>query len=109
MNKTGWKIHYNEKRKEIYEKITQIETLKIGVLGLNNVGKSFILSLLTGGDIEDNMFIGWSIETKGISIKYTEGEKNSDKSICLLDSAGFETPLLNDEILGEKIKIMKII
>ena len=101
LNKTGWKIHYNEKRKEIYEKITQEETLKIGVLGLNNVGKSFILSLLAGGDIEDNMFIGWSIETKGISIKYTEGEKNSDKSICLLDSAGFETPLLNDEILGE--------
>ena len=71
-----------------------METLKIGVLGLNNVGKSFILGLLAGLKIPT----GWSVETKGISIKYTEEVKGSDRGICLLDSAGFETPLLNDEI-----------
>ena len=97
LTKSGWKINYNENRKEIYEKIIKSETLKIGVLGLNNVGKSFILGLLSGITIPT----GWSIETKGISIKYTEGEKSSDKNICLLDSAGFETPLLNNEIEEE--------
>jgi len=92
--KSGWKISYNEKRKGIYEKIITDKTLKIGVLGLNNVGKSFILGLLTGVVIPT----GYSVETKGISIKYTEGEKDSDSGICLIDSAGFETPLLEEEV-----------
>ena len=92
--KSGWKIIYNEKRKGIYDKIITEKTLKIGVLGLNNVGKSFILGLLTGVIIPT----GYSVETKGISIKYTEGEKNSDSGICLIDSAGFETPLLEEEV-----------
>ena len=92
--KTGWKISYNEKRKDIYEKIIKEQTLKIGVLGLNNVGKSFLLGLLTGIVIPT----GYSVETKGISIKYSEGEENSEKGICLIDSAGFETPLLDEEI-----------
>ena len=105
--KSGWKINYNEKRKEIYERIIKEETIKIGVLGINNVGKSFILGLITGLPIPT----GYSIETKGISIKYSEGEVNPDegskidKGICLLDSAGFETPLLNEEVLeNEEIK-----
>lgn len=29
---------------------------------------------------------------------YTDGEKNCDKNICLLDSAGNEGPLMIDEI-----------
>ena len=97
LTKKGWKINYNENNKEKYEKIIKKETLKIGVLGFNNVGKSFILSLLAGLDIPT----GFSIETKGISIKYTENEGNcaeSNKGICILDSAGLETPLLNEEI-----------
>ncbi len=87
----GWNIKYNQERKEIYEKIIQEETIKIGVLGLNNVGKSFILSSIT----KDTIPTGYSIETKGISIKYTEEEKG----ICLLDSAGFETPLLKNDFI----------
>lgn len=35
----GWEIKYNKKRKEIYDKIIEDQTIKIGVLGLNNVGK----------------------------------------------------------------------
>lgn len=93
--RSGWRINYNENRKEIYDKIVKEETIKIGVLGLNNVGKSFILGLIAGLEIPT----GFSVETKGISIKYTEGEKDSDKGICILDSAGFETPLLSGEII----------
>ena len=37
----GWQIKYNNERKEIYDKIVSGETIKIGVLGLNNVGKSY--------------------------------------------------------------------
>ena len=93
----GWAIKYNKERKEIYDKIISEETIKIGVLGLNNVGKSFLLSKIVNGEIP----IGYSIETKGISIKYAiqdDKEKNPKEinGICILDSAGFETPLLRE-------------
>ena len=103
LKKSGWKINYNDTRKDVYNKIIEEETIKIGVLGLNNVGKSFILSLISGITIPT----GWSIETKGISIKYTEGEKTGDNNICLLDSAGFETPLLLEDIEEENKNIEK--
>ena len=86
----GWEIKYNKERKEIYDKIIKEETMKIGVLGLNNVGKSYLLSKMVHVEIPT----GHSIETKGISIKYSEIEKGEEKGICILDSAGFETPLL---------------
>ena len=75
----GWAIKYNEERKEIYNKIISEETIKIGVLGLNNVGKSFLLSKIVQRDIPK----GYSIETKGISIKYAipnEAEKKFRRS-----------------------------
>ena len=89
----GWEIKYNEKRKETYEKIIGDQTIKIGVLGLNNVGKSYLLSKIVKVDIPT----GYSVETKGISIKYSEGDKGEQRGICILDSAGFETPLLKEQ------------
>ena len=89
----GWRILYNEGRKEIYNKIIGELTIKIGVLGLNNVGKSYLLSKIVKVDIPN----GYSIQTKGISIKYSEECKGAEKGICILDSAGFETPLLKNE------------
>ena len=89
----GWSVKYNQQRKEIYDKIVGEQTMKIGVLGLNNVGKSFLLSKIVRAEIPT----GYSIETKGISIKYAKGDnKEEEKGICILDSAGFETPLLKE-------------
>lgn len=65
------------------------------------MGKTFILGLLSGWkDIPS----GWSIETKGISIRYTDGIENCEKGVCLLDSAGIETPLLDDDVKDEEEK-----
>ena len=89
----GWEIKYNKERKEIYQKIINEETLKIGVLGLNNVGKSYLLSKMVRVEIPT----GYSIETKGISIKYSQQNKGEEKGVCILDSAGFESPLLKNE------------
>ena len=75
--------------------------MKIGVLGLNNVGKSFLLKKIA----IPNLPSGYSIETKGISIKYADPKDNNDeeiKGICILDSAGFETPLLKEEKVEDK-------
>ena len=46
-------IKYNKERKEIYDKIVSEQTMKIGVLGLNNVGKSYLLSKIVESDIPD--------------------------------------------------------
>ena len=101
----GWKILHNEQRKEAYNKIIGEETMKIGVLGLNNVGKSFLLKKIA----IPNLPSGYSIETKGISIKYADPKDNNDeeiKGICILDSAGFETPLLKEEKLINNNKVI---
>ena len=104
LEKRGWEVKYNPERKEIYDKIISEETIKLGVLGINNVGKSYLLSKIA----RVNIPTGYSIETKGISIKYSEDFKGEEKDICILDSAGFETPLLIDkrhkEIGTEEIK-----
>jgi len=104
LEKKGWEVKYNEERKEIYDKIISDETIKLGVLGINNVGKSYLLSKISRVDIPT----GYSIETKGISIKYSEDIKGEEKGICILDSAGFETPLLiekeHKELGNEEIK-----
>jgi len=65
--------------------------LKVGVAGLSNKGKSFLLQKIA--DIE--LPTGTSIKTEGLSIKCPD--INSDnKNIILIDSAGSETPLLED-------------
>ena len=101
----GWKICYN--KRDDYKNIICEDNVKIGVLGLNNVGKSYLLSKLVGMSIPT----GYSIETKGISIKYSKGVEKAEKNICILDSAGFESPLLienkedkkkQEENLGDK-------
>lgn len=67
------------------EKIPNIieeNSIVIGVIGLGNVGKSFLLSLF----MKEELPIGDSMHTKGISIK------KNDKLI-ILDSEGAEAPL----------------
>ena len=94
----GWKIAYNKERKERYQQMISEETIKMGVLGLNNVGKTFILSKIANAELPS----GYSLETKGISIKYSERDKGEAKGLCILDSAGFETPLIKEEIEEQK-------
>ena len=59
----------------------------IGVIGLGNVGKSYLLSLFTGEELPT----GDSIHTKGISIK-------KKKKLIILDSEGVEAPLTKSNI-----------
>ena len=83
--------------KKYIKKIIGEETMKNGVLGLNNVCKSFLLRKIA----IQNLPSGYSVETKGISIKYADSKDNNEdeeiKGICILDSAGFETPLLKEK------------
>ena len=63
------------------------ENIIVGVIGLGNVGKSYLLSLFIGEDLPT----GDSIHTKGISIK-------KKKKLIILDSEGAEAPLTKTNI-----------
>ena len=86
----GWEIKFNsEQAKEKYDKMKEEEILKVGVIGNGNKGKSFFLSKISDYELPT----GTSIRTEGLSLKYPD---NSNKKIILMDSAGFETPLLDN-------------
>ena len=87
----GWKIEFNEKTKENYESFKNKKMIKIGLIGNSNKGKSFLLSKLC----KINLPSGTNIRTEGLSIKYPMLEHFKDREIVILDSKGFETPVLN--------------
>jgi HSP20 family molecular chaperone IbpA len=94
----GWNIKMSEKAEKEYEELKKGKVIKIGVIGNANKGKSFLLSKIS----QINLPVGTNIRTEGLSIKYPELEKFQNRRIVLLDSAGLETPVLNEEEKDEK-------
>jgi len=91
---SGWKVKYSDKGKEIYEKMKNKELVKIGVVGLRNKGKSWLLQKFLNKDLPK----GTSIKTEGLSIKYpNEEDIKNNRNYILLDSAGTEEPLLDND------------
>ena len=91
---SGWKVKYSKKGKEIYEKMKNKELVKVGVVGLRNKGKSWLLQKFLNKDLPK----GTSIKTEGLSIKYpNEEDIKNDRNYILLDSAGTEEPLLDND------------
>ena len=91
---SGWKVKYSERGKEIYEKMKNKELVKVGVVGLRNKGKSWILQKFLNKDLPK----GTSIKTEGLSIKYpNEEDIENNRNYILLDSAGTEEPLLDND------------
>ena len=87
----GWTIEFSENGKGYYEKMKENDFIKVGVVGLGNKGKSFLLQKLA--DVE--LPTGTSIKTEGLSIKCPD-INSENKNIILIDSAGSETPLVED-------------
>ena len=94
----GWNIKMSEKAEKEYEELKKGKVIKIGVIGNANKGKSFLLSKIS----KINLPVGTNIRTEGLSIKYPELEKFENRRIVLLDSAGLETPVLNEDEKDEK-------
>ena len=85
--KKGWDIIYTEEGDKKYEQKKNENLTVVAVIGNKNRGKSYILQKISGKKLP----LGYSVTTKGISIKYPD---NMNQNIILLDSAGFEVPLL---------------
>ena len=88
----GWEIKMTPEGEKNFKKYRNKELIKIGVIGNSNKGKSFILSRISKIILPS----GTSIRTEGLSIKYPELKEFKNRKIILLDSAGLETPVLND-------------
>jgi hypothetical protein len=85
--KKGWEIQYSPEGKKKAEYAGRNFTKIFSVIGNKDRGKSFILSKIAKRDLP----CGFSVTTKGLSISFPSYESNS---IALLDSVGFESPLL---------------
>ena len=96
----GWEIKMTEEGEKNFINFKDKELIKIGVIGNSNKGKSFILSRISKITLPS----GTSIKTEGLSIKYPELGKFKNRKIVLLDSAGLETPVLEDQKIIEEEK-----
>ena len=98
--KQGWKIKWTDENSKNYKNLKNNKSIKIGVIGNGNKGKSFILQKFSGKEIPK----GTNIKTEGLSLLYKNKENNNNnKEVLLLDSAGFETPLLKNTIDDKEI------
>ena len=91
----GWKININEQAKQRLEEFKNEDVLKIGILGNSNNGKTFLLSKLSKFNLP------FVIKTEGLCIKFIKEFRQ--RKIALLDSVGFDTPILkSNNYLEEK-------
>ena len=84
----GWNVFINKTFN--YKEAKEKEYVSIGVVGNGNRGKSFLLSKISNFKFPT----GYSVKTKGISIKYPNKDEKDSKNIVIFDSAGFETPMV---------------
>lgn len=93
--KKGWEITFTREGKQRFEEAKKIPMKIYSVIGNKNRGKSFVLSKIS----DKNLPWGFSVTTKGISISFPEYG-----GIAVLDSAGLESPLLEDDSEQYRLK-----
>ena len=87
----GWEEEFSNKGKERYDKKKDKPSVVVSVIGNQNKGKSWILGKISGEEIPK----GYAVKTKGLSIIYPTIDR---QNIILLDTAGFETPLVENSV-----------
>jgi len=99
LNNEGWIVKYpkEEKGRDYYNIAKDDPTIKVGVIGNGNKGKSFLLEKLSEYEIPK----GFNVKTEGLSIRYGE---EKDHKLAILDSAGQETPLLKNNFQIKETK-----
>ena len=96
LKRIGWEVKFTEQGKNNYEIYKNKTLIKIGAIGNNNKGKSFVLSKIS----QMNLLTGTGIDTEGLSVKYPALNGSQGNNLILLDTAGLELPVLtkNDKI-----------
>ena len=86
--RNGWGVRASDKgfkQYEIYKKNIHNPVTVAAVIGNRNVGKSYLLQKLAKNKIP----VGFSVDTKGLSVNYRD-------NFVILDTAGFESPILKN-------------
>ena len=92
----GFNVLFSDKGYENYNKRKNQDAIIVGVIWNANKGKSYILSKISNEELPR----GYSVTTKGISVKYPKIEV---KSLIILDSAGSEAPLINSNMENKNL------
>ena len=97
----GWKIIKNKRGEEKYNELKNKPGLIVTAIGNKNKGKSFLLQKIC----KKKLPRGYSVTTVGLSISFPDSFEND---IIILDTCGFESPLLElDETDEYQLKIKK--
>ena len=98
--KIGWDIWINQDSVQKINNSLSNNTI-IGLVGGENIGKTFILNKLCGFQLPS----GANVHTKGLSMKISDAANNN---LIVLDSAGIQTPVYYfDEKLMKRFSINK--
>ena len=92
----GFDVLFSDKGYENYNIQKKKDAIIVGVIGNANKGKSYILSKISNEELPR----GYSVTTKGISVKYPKIEF---RSLIILDSAGSEAPLINSNMENKNL------
>ena len=90
----GWDIIFHGDGRKKYEYAKKVRIKIFSIIGNKNKGKSFILAKIAGRDLPN----GYSVTTKGLSVSFP-----NYGNLALLDSVGFESPLLETD--GEEYRL----
>ena len=90
----GWDIIFHGDGRKKYEFAKKVRIKIFSIIGNKNKGKSFILAKVAGRDLPN----GYSVTTKGLSVSFP-----NYGNLALLDSVGFESPLLETD--GEEYRL----
>ena len=106
LRKNGWTANFTIEGKKKYDKCINENNIVIGVVGIKNRGKSYLL-----GRIMDNKDFrlpsGFLVTTYGISCRFPVLNKG-DKVFVTLDTAGKDNPLLQNAYYQNNEDVKKI-
>ena len=102
LKKNGWTCYFTPEGKEKYDKCIKENNIVIGILGMKNRGKSYLLGRIMEND-DYKPPSGFLITTYGISCNFPKNTKTGSFFITL-DTAGKDSPLLQNDLFKNNIK-----
>jgi hypothetical protein len=102
LKKNGWTCYFTPEGKEKYDKCIKEYNIVIGILGMKNRGKSYLLGRIMEND-DYKPPSGFLITTYGISCNFPKNTKTGSFFITL-DTAGKDSPLLQNDLFKDNIK-----
>ena len=104
LKKQGWTANFSPDGWKKYQASILSENIIIGVVGIKNRGKSYLLKRIMKNDPNYGQNDGFLVNTYGISCGFPILEDNNNKyqAFVTLDTAGKDNPLLQNAFFQEQ-------